>query len=89
MDDQSEKETKGVPWGDHNETPSTPPDTRREEYGDRDPSQGADERVQHAGEHSADASEEQADGDGSNADDEQPGAPEAKRAPWGDAPIHD
>ena len=28
--------TKGVPWGDHNETESSPPDPRREEYGDED-----------------------------------------------------
>ena len=32
MDGPDPKETKGVPWGDHNETESSPEDTRREEY---------------------------------------------------------
>ena len=34
MDGPQPKETKGVPWADHNETESSPEDTRREEYED-------------------------------------------------------
>lgn len=45
MDSPQPKETKGVPWADHNETESTPPDTRREEYEDAEPGQTADERA--------------------------------------------
>lgn len=37
MDVPDPKETKGVPWGDHNETESNPEDTRREEYGEEAP----------------------------------------------------
>jgi hypothetical protein len=33
MEKPEPKETKGVPWADHNETESTEADTRREEYG--------------------------------------------------------
>jgi hypothetical protein len=37
MDGPQPKETKGVPWADHNPTESSPEDTRREEYsGERD-----------------------------------------------------
>ena len=36
MDGPDPKETQGVPWADHNETDSTPEDTRREEYSDSD-----------------------------------------------------
>jgi hypothetical protein len=32
MDGPQPKETKGVPWADHNPTASTPEDSRREEY---------------------------------------------------------
>ena len=39
MDKPEPKETKGVPWADHNETESTEPDTRREEYGTEAPDQ--------------------------------------------------
>ena len=35
--------SKGVPWGDHNETESSPPDPRREEYGSEE-GRDADER---------------------------------------------
>lgn len=41
--DQDPKETKGVPWADHNETESSPEDTRREQYGDSGPNRGADD----------------------------------------------
>jgi hypothetical protein len=58
--DQDPKETKGVPWGDHNETASTPPDTRREEYGEADPDENADERATSG----RDADSDQADGGG-------------------------
>lgn len=44
MDKPEPKETKGVPWADHNETESTSPDTRREEYGEK-PGENADERA--------------------------------------------
>lgn len=37
MDGPDPKETKGVPWSDHNETESSPEDTRREEYGEEAP----------------------------------------------------
>ena len=36
MDGPDPKETKGVPWADHNETESSPEDTRREEYSEGD-----------------------------------------------------
>jgi hypothetical protein len=64
MDQPGEKETKGVPWGDHNETTSTPPDTRREEYGDADPEQNADERATSG----RDVESDQADGAGDSAE---------------------
>jgi hypothetical protein len=35
--DEDPKDTPGVPGADHNETESSPPDTRREEYSDSDP----------------------------------------------------
>ncbi len=37
--------TRGVPWADHNETESTPPDPRRDEYGEEDPDTNADQRA--------------------------------------------
>lgn len=44
MDESPRPETtKGVPWGDHNETESSPPDPRREEYS-ADEGKDADER---------------------------------------------
>lgn len=43
-------ETRGVPWGDHNPTETSPPDHRREEYGDEDPSENADERAREGSE---------------------------------------
>ena len=45
MDNPRPEHTKGVPWADHNETESSPPDPRREEYGDADPEKNADERA--------------------------------------------
>ena len=39
------EETQGVPWADHNPTETSPPDRRREEYGEDDPSKTADERA--------------------------------------------
>jgi hypothetical protein len=45
MDKPQPKETKGVPWADHNETESTPPDTRRERYGDAESGQTPDEQA--------------------------------------------
>jgi hypothetical protein len=39
------EETRGVPWADHNPTETSPPDHRREEYGDEDSSKNADERA--------------------------------------------
>jgi hypothetical protein len=45
MDKPRPNTTKGVPWGDHNETESTPVDPRREEYGDDDADLSADERA--------------------------------------------
>lgn len=42
MDKPDPKETKGVPWADHNETESSPPDSRREEYGDEAPPETKD-----------------------------------------------
>lgn len=48
MEKPQPKETKGVPWADHNETETSPPDTRREEYGNADPDQTADERASEA-----------------------------------------
>ena len=39
------EETRGVPWADHNPTETSPPDRRREEYGEDDPSKNADERA--------------------------------------------
>jgi hypothetical protein len=44
MDTKDPKETKGVPWADHNETESSPPDTRRDEYGDANPYQTPGEK---------------------------------------------
>ena len=41
--DQDPKETKGVPWADHNETESSPTDTRREEYAETDPNKKSDD----------------------------------------------
>ena len=40
MDDKPDpRETKGVPWADHNETEDTGPDKRREEYGEEAPAE--------------------------------------------------
>ena len=44
-------ETRGVPWGDHNPTETSPPDHRRDEYGDEDSSQNADERAREGDDH--------------------------------------
>lgn len=38
------EETHGVPWGDHNATQSSPPDPRRDEYGEEEGAD-ADQRV--------------------------------------------
>ncbi len=38
------EETQGVPWADHNPTETSPPDHRREEYGEEDPALDADDR---------------------------------------------
>jgi hypothetical protein len=46
MDNPRPEQTKGIPWADHNETESSPPDPRREEYGAADPDKTADERVE-------------------------------------------
>ncbi len=43
MEGPDPKETKGVPWGDHNETESGPADTRREQYDDNGPNKSADD----------------------------------------------
>ncbi len=40
--------TEGVPWGDHNATPSQSEDRRREEYEEGGRDQNADERARHA-----------------------------------------
>lgn len=45
MSNPRPEHTKGVPWADHNETESSPPDPRREEYGDAAPDKTADERA--------------------------------------------
>jgi hypothetical protein len=46
MEKPRPKTTEGVPWSDHNETESSPPDPRREEYDDAgDSGLTADERV--------------------------------------------
>ena len=37
MDGPDPKETKGVPSSDHNDTESSPEETRREEYGEEAP----------------------------------------------------
>jgi hypothetical protein len=74
MDDQSQQETGGVPWADHNETPSTPPDTRREEYGDSDPSQNVQERA-------ADLRDER--------DEDENDEGDLNRRNWGENPIYD
>jgi hypothetical protein len=47
MDGPDPKETKGVPWADHNETESTPEDTRREEYSEADPNKKSDDPADH------------------------------------------
>ena len=63
MDQPHEKETKGVPWADHNETESSPPDTRREEYADAEPGESADERAADSGDSSSSATERPSDED--------------------------
>lgn len=70
--DQDPKETSGVPWGDHNETASSPPDTRREEYGDANPEEDADERATSG----RDADADQADGAGDSTPSTGNGEPE-------------
>jgi hypothetical protein len=45
MQNPRPEQTKGVPWADHNETETSPPDPRRDEYGEDDPDKTADERV--------------------------------------------
>ena len=39
--------TKGVPWGDHNPTETTPPDRRREEYEADEAERMNEEAVRH------------------------------------------
>jgi hypothetical protein len=39
------KESKGGPWADQNETESSPPDTRPEEYGDANPYQAQGDKT--------------------------------------------
>lgn len=68
MHDPRPKETKGVPWGDHNETASGAPETRREEYGDADPSQDADER---AADHSTERDDRSPSDTGTESNDEE------------------
>jgi hypothetical protein len=63
MDEPKPKETKGVPWADHNETESTPPDTRREEYGDAEPGKTADERAADSGDSGSSVTERPSDDD--------------------------
>lgn len=62
MDEPKPRETKGVPWADHDETESTPPDTRREEYGD-EPEKNADERAADSGDSGTSVTERPTDGD--------------------------
>jgi hypothetical protein len=45
MENPKPEHTRGVPWADHNETESSPPDPRRDEYGDDDHDKTADERA--------------------------------------------
>ena len=40
-----EKETKGVPWADHNDTESSPAKRNPDEYGDENPYQKPGEQV--------------------------------------------
>ena len=70
MDEPKAKETKGVPWADHNETESTPPDTRREEYGE-EPGKDADERAADGGDKGSGVTERSADEDGGDIDDDR------------------
>ena len=65
MDAPQPKETKGVPWADHTETGSTPPDTRREEYGE-EPGKDADERAADSGDTGSSATERPSDEDRSD-----------------------
>lgn len=67
MDKPEPKETKGVPWADHNETESTPPDTRREEYGD-EPGENADERAAEGTTERDDRESDSRDGDSAEKD---------------------
>ncbi|HEX6941766.1 MAG TPA: hypothetical protein VF128_02495 [Gemmatimonadaceae bacterium] len=62
MDQPKPQETKGVPWADHNETASTPPDARRDEYGD-EPGTDADERAADSGDTGSSATERPSDED--------------------------
>src|SRR5690349_9514094 len=62
MSEPNAKETKGVPWADHNETESTPPDTRREQYGE-EPGKEADERAADSGDTGSSATERPSDDD--------------------------
>ena len=45
MDQPKPKETKGVPWADHNETESTAKERTPDEYGDENPYQKPGEKV--------------------------------------------
>lgn len=59
MDGPEPKETKGVPWADHNETESSPEDTRREEYSEEE-RQAPDEQ---SGDYGSSATERPTDDD--------------------------
>ena len=61
MDGPDPKETKGVPWGDHNETEPSPEDTRREEYSGSE--SDADRRPEESGDYGSGATERPTDED--------------------------
>ena len=61
MDTPDPKRTKDVPWADHNETESSPEDTRREQYSGSD--SDADQRPQESGDSGSSATERPTDED--------------------------